>query len=103
MKHWLLILCVLLIADCKRKNYTADVDDCDTMGNYYEDGEHYINRDFISDEGALDYNKTFEKFKFENANCHPTKSFNSELYNNYKDDNKPTTTKPGNQNFKDNL
>ncbi|MCB1141276.1 MAG: hypothetical protein H7A24_01195 [Leptospiraceae bacterium] len=92
MWKWLFILLIVFVADCKRKNLNIDIEECDTMGNFYESGEHYINREFISDEGAIDYNRTFEKLKPENSRCHPTRTFDSNLYN--QDDSPTTTPKP---------
>ncbi len=66
---------MLLLIDCKKKLY-QDVQPCDTMGDYYEDGEHYISREFINDEtGTLNYEKQFEKMKQKNSDCSPVKTF----------------------------
>ncbi|MDX1959368.1 MAG: hypothetical protein SFU98_12395 [Leptospiraceae bacterium] len=103
MIRFLVVLLFLLqLTDCRRKrtsedqkhcefdgNYVSylkcgydklfpkpsEINECDTMGNYYEDGEHYINREFVNDDGTLDYKKQFEKSKQQNHDCYPTKTF----------------------------
>jgi hypothetical protein len=98
----IVVLVFLLSIDCRRKRTTDDtrtcdfngnyisyikcwnshlfpppseIKECDTMGNYYEDGEHYINREFLKDDGTLDYKKQFEMSKQQNHDCYPTKTF----------------------------
>ncbi|MCB1179307.1 MAG: hypothetical protein KDK36_17130 [Leptospiraceae bacterium] len=64
---------------CKKKRINQEIRDCDTMGNYYEDGEHYISREFVDDEsGSLNYEKLFEKMDRKNSKCDPEKTFNPE-------------------------
>jgi hypothetical protein len=70
-----LILIITLFIGCEEKHVIEDVEECDTMGSYYEGGEHYISREFMTEEGILDYNKQFEKSKFQNSKCNPASTF----------------------------
>lgn len=73
---YLSLLC-LVLTDCQRNRLNQEIGDCDTMGNYYEGGDHYISRDFYNDEeGTLRYDKLFEKSDRRNALCNP---YNFEL------------------------
>ena len=71
----LLTLLVFFFIGCEEKHVIEDVEECDTMESYYEGGEHYINRNFITEEGTLDYNKHFEKSESKNSKCNPVNTF----------------------------
>ena len=71
----LLILFLFLFMGCEEKHIIEDVEECDTMESYYEGGEHYINREFVTEEGILDYQKQFEKSKSKNSKCNPVNTF----------------------------
>jgi hypothetical protein len=61
----------LIQARCMNKNTTLEINDCDTIGNYYEDGEHYIKRELVTDDGVIDYNKMLDNYKGRKAVCNP--------------------------------
>ncbi len=62
---------VITQANCNKKKARVEINDCDTIGNYYEDGEHYIRRDLFNDDGVIDYNKMLESYKGRNTACNP--------------------------------
>ena len=63
------ILICLILFQANKKN--IDINDCDTIGNYYEDGEHYIKRDLVTDDGVIDYNKMLDSYKGRKTVCNP--------------------------------
>lgn len=72
----IIMLCVCLaLCQCrKKKQYNEEIKDCDPIGNYYENGNHYISRDMITDEGGLDYKKLFENYyERKKSPCDPGK------------------------------
>ena len=75
MNNRLLFLAVFLLIGCEEKHVIEDVEECDTMGSYYENGEHYIDRHFVTEEGVMDYKKQFEKSEFKNSKCNPVSNF----------------------------
>lgn len=62
---------ILIQADCREKKKFIDINDCDTIGNYYENGEHFIKRDLVTDDGVIDYNKMLESYKGRKTVCNP--------------------------------
>ena len=70
---YLILGLVLSQANCGKKKSHANIDinDCDSIGNYYENGEHYIRRDLFNDDGVIDYNKMLESYKGRNTVCNP--------------------------------
>jgi hypothetical protein len=71
----LLTLLLFFFIGCEEKHVIEDVEECDTMESYYEGGEHYINRNLITEEGTLDYKKQFEKSEPKNSKCNPVNTF----------------------------
>jgi len=71
----LLLLLTLLFIGCEEKHVIEDVEECDEMGSYYEGGEHYISREFITEEGVMDYKKQFDKSQIQNSKCYPASTF----------------------------
>lgn len=70
------ILAVLLILGflgCMKKTPDQDLQDCDKIYNYYENGVHYIRRDIVSDDGVIDYDKLLEDSKIKRSDCYPGK------------------------------
>lgn len=73
-------LCFLIFGNflsCKKK-LNEDIQECDPLGNYYEDGKHFIRRDVletdengIEDTSVLDMRKLLNKSKKENSKCFP--------------------------------
>ncbi len=57
--------------NCNKKKTNIDINDCDTIGNYYENGEHYIRRDLFNDDGVIDYNKMLDSYKGRHTACNP--------------------------------
>lgn len=57
--------------NCRKKYTNVEINDCDTIGNYYENGEHYIKRELVTDDGVIDYNKMLNNFKGHNTVCNP--------------------------------
>ncbi|HNH07537.1 MAG TPA: hypothetical protein PK683_03475 [Leptospiraceae bacterium] len=74
MRVCFLAVCIIL-AGCKKKYINEDIPECDSFGNYYENGEHYISREFLTESGSLDYKKLFDKSRQQNSNCYPTETF----------------------------
>ena len=68
---YILICLILFQANCNRKKKNIDINDCDTIGNYNEDGEHYIKRDLVTDDGVIDYNKMLDSYKGRKTVCNP--------------------------------
>jgi hypothetical protein len=69
---FILIACLILLqADCMKKKDSVPINDCDTIGNYYENGEHYIRRDLVTDDGVIDYNKMLDSYKGRKTVCNP--------------------------------
>jgi hypothetical protein len=58
---------------CKRKVtvYNEDINPCDSIGNYYEESEHFIKRDLVTDEGVINYEKLFDRYKGRHTECNP--------------------------------
>ena len=76
-------LCILFILACKKKKaFSHDIQECDPIGNYYEDGNHYISRDIVTDDGVINYEEMFYRYnkddfpnkerKREDFPCDPT-------------------------------
>lgn len=66
------VICLLLFQiNCNKKKAKIDINDCDTIGNYYENGEHYIKRDLVTDDGVIDYSKMLDTYKGHNTVCNP--------------------------------
>lgn len=79
MLRHLTLFIVLLIAfsfiGCKKKKlFNEDIDECDSVGNYYEDSSHYINRNIVTDEGVIDYKKLFHNYHGKGSVCNPDKT-----------------------------
>lgn len=72
MKSYLFLVFLILFSNCKKKQI-VEVNDCDTIGNYYENKEHYIKREFVTDDGEIDYKKLFQKYKGSETICNPLK------------------------------
>ncbi len=71
-KKFFLLSIFLLFTNCQKELLNEDIGECDTMGNYYERGDHYISREFYNDEdGTLRYDKLFEKSDKKNSICNP--------------------------------
>ena len=73
IKNSLIALLILFLFDCKKKYLSEDIDECDSISNLYEDGNHYIKRDLVTDEGVIDYHKLLEEYKQKNSRCYPVK------------------------------
>lgn len=78
-----LLSLVILFADCRKKLFTEEVKECDNIGNYYEQGNHYIRRDLIKkdefgmeDYRVLDMKKLMDESKRQNSRCYPLKEEN---------------------------
>ena len=68
---YLLLGLIVMQVNCSKKKSRVEINDCDTIGNYYENGEHYIRRDLFNDDGVIDYNKMLESYKGRNTACNP--------------------------------
>ncbi len=68
----LILFALISVASCKKKEST-DINDCDSIGNYYEDKTHFIKREFVTDDGVIDYKKLMEKYKGRDTVCNPLK------------------------------
>ncbi len=69
---FIFLLILILFSNCKKKQF-SDVNECDTIGNYYENKEHFIKREFVNDDGEVDYKKLFQKYKGKETICNPLK------------------------------
>ena len=74
-----LLVAASIFSGCKKdmfhKPENHDIEDCDNFSDYYEDGEHYIRRDLVTDEGVIDRKKVFQESDQKNSRCFPTKTF----------------------------
>ena len=80
MKILILSLLILFLTDCRKKLFTEDVKECDNIGNYYEQGSHYLRRDLIKvdefgreDYSILDMKKLMDESTRQNSRCYPLK------------------------------
>ena len=69
----LVLLLAALSSGCRKKFFSSDIQDCDNTANYYEDGEHFIRRDMVTDDGVIDRQKMFDELRTGNVDCHPVK------------------------------
>ena len=53
---------------CRDEN---QIEECNPVADFYENGAHYIRRDLVTDDGNIDYKKLLEETKPENSNCYP--------------------------------
>lgn len=60
---------LFLLAGCGFFNEPKDIDPCDPVKNYYDGKTHYIERDFVKEDGTLDYDLMFEKLDPEASPC----------------------------------
>jgi len=49
----------------------TDIDPCDPASNVYEGDDHYVERDFINEDGELDYDRWFKSRKMSASECDP--------------------------------
>ncbi len=49
----------------------TEIDHCDPVANYFENGEHYIGADFVKEDGTIDYQKYFKARRTESSPCDP--------------------------------
>ncbi len=62
-----------------------DIQDCDNVGDYYNDGSHYIRRDLVTEGiyaadkelateyNVIDYQKLFEAYDLKKSKCNPAR------------------------------
>lgn len=62
---------VIFFFNCKESKYSDDIEDCNAIGDYYDNGTHYIRRDLVTDDGTIDYKKLLEDTKPTNSECYP--------------------------------
>ena len=53
---------------------TTEMNPCDPVANLYEGGHHYIERDYVKEDGTLDFNRWFKSRKVESSPCDPLKN-----------------------------
>ncbi|MCP5502702.1 MAG: hypothetical protein H7A25_22580 [Leptospiraceae bacterium] len=71
----IMIVLLLTALSCrKNKKFNQSVRDCDTISNYYEDSTHYINKEFLTEEGVLDYGKLMKQYDSRHSFCNPKKT-----------------------------
>lgn len=61
---------------CGKKRHPGQesrIDPCDPASNLYEGDKHYIERDFVNEDGILDYSKWFEVLDVRSSHCDPLK------------------------------
>ena len=49
----------------------SELNPCDPVSNIYDGGKHYIERDFVKEDGTMDFNKWFEARKVQSSPCDP--------------------------------
>ncbi|MDF3821578.1 hypothetical protein P3G55_16860 [Leptospira sp. 96542] len=62
---------VFSLFQCKR-GLSEDIQDCNPVADYYENGTHYIRRDLVQDDNTLDYKKLLEETKPQASECYPS-------------------------------
>lgn len=45
---------------------------CDPVANIYSDGQHFISRDYVTEDGTMDYARWFESRRIQASPCDPT-------------------------------
>ena len=50
-----------------------EIQDCDPVKNYFYNGQHYIERDYVKEDGTLDYKKYYESRRIQASECDPLK------------------------------
>jgi hypothetical protein len=70
MRIFLILVIIISTTYCKKK-VVEDINECDTIGNFYEDKDHYIRREYVSDEGVIDLKKMLQKYKGRETICNP--------------------------------
>jgi len=74
-----LLLCLLTclaLSGCQRlKSMFAQgdntLDPCDPISNHYEGDRHFIERDFVTEDRTIDYQRLFEADRIYNSPCDP--------------------------------
>ena len=51
----------------------SKIDPCDPASDVYMDGTHYIDSDFLNEDGQVNYKLWFNKSRPENSECDPLK------------------------------
>lgn len=76
----LLILALGAAADCKRGqnplkkfNRQTTFDPCNPAFDFYEGDTHYFERDFVNEDGTMDYAKWFQSRELQSSDCDPLK------------------------------
>lgn len=67
-----IFLLLLVVLNVCKKGYNEDIQDCNPVADYYEQGNHYIRRDLVKDDNTLDYKKLLEETKPQTSECYPT-------------------------------
>lgn len=71
---FIVLLIAFSLTDCRKKKiFNEDIDECDSIGNYYEENSHYINRNIVTDEGVIDYKKLLHSYHGKGSVCNPDK------------------------------
>lgn len=67
----------------RSKKISQDIKECDDVANYYDDGDHYIRRDLVTEGiysedrelateyNVIDYQKLFEAYDLHKSKCNP--------------------------------
>jgi hypothetical protein len=63
------IVALAATLSCGMFNEPSEIDPCDPIKNYYDGKTHYIEREFVREDGTLDYDLMFEKLKPESSPC----------------------------------
>jgi len=50
---------------------TPVIDPCDPQVNLYINDKHYIDREYLKEDGRIDYQKWFENMSPESSDCNP--------------------------------
>jgi len=60
---------VLFFQACSKTK--VEVDPCDPAGNVYINDRHYLDRDYVNEDGTLNYRKYFDNRGIQASPCDP--------------------------------
>ncbi len=78
IRLFIIIVSVITVSGCDTYFWNpfakpTPIDPCDPVTNIYEGEKHYIERDYLKEDGTLDYEKYFKSRESETSPCDPLK------------------------------
>lgn len=75
-QYTLPVLLTMTLLHCPRElpnpfEKTTPADPCDPLSNVYKGEKHYIDRQFVKDDGTLDYGAMFKSDRVQSSPCDP--------------------------------